>query len=254
VLSLNLFRGRVAATVVAAVAAVGTIAGCGSSTAPQSSNVKLTVLGAASLSNVFPMIANEKYSFAGSGTLETDIQQGEYADVFAAASPKQTTELYKAGLATKPVEFATNTLVLIVPKDNPAHITSIYDLTKKGVKIVVCEASQPCGDYASTAFANLNITTAADKNIVSYQSDVSQVVTEIANGEGDAGLVYITDAKTAGNAVTVITLPAAALPVHEDTISVIKASKHEAAAEAFVQMLLAPKAQAILKTAGFGKP
>jgi molybdate transport system substrate-binding protein len=252
VLRSNRFGGRLTAGVVAGIAAVGTIAGCGSS---QPSNVKLTVLGAASLSNVLPMIAaQEKYSFAGSGTLETDIQQGEYADVFAAASPKQTTELYKAGLATKPVEFATNTLVLIVPKDNPAHITSIYDLTKKGVKIVVCEASQPCGDYASTAFAALGITTAADKNIVSYQSDVSQVVTEIANGEGDAGLVYITDAKTAGNAVSVIRLPTAAMPVHEDTISVIKASKHEAAAKAFVQMLLAAKAQAVLQAAGFGKP
>src|SRR6185437_14502926 len=83
-----------------------------------------TVLAAASLSKVFPEIAaNAKYTFGGSGALEADIEQGAPADVFAAASPKQPAALLAKRLVDRPVEFATNTLVLIVPKDNPAHIT-----------------------------------------------------------------------------------------------------------------------------------
>ena len=91
---------------------------------------------------------NAKYTFGGSGALETDIEQGAPADVFAAASPKQPAALFAKGLVDKPVEFATNTLVLIVPKSNPAHITSVNDITKPGVKLVICKATVPCGDYA----------------------------------------------------------------------------------------------------------
>ena len=92
-----------------------------------------TVLAAASLTKVFPQIdPGAKYTFAGSDALEVQIEQGAPADVFAAASPKQPAALYAKGLVSKPVEFATNMLVLIVPKSNPAHITSVTDITKPG--------------------------------------------------------------------------------------------------------------------------
>src|SRR5947209_13224349 len=157
-----------------------------------------TVFAAASLTKVFPQIdAAAKYTFGGSGALEVQIEQGAPADVFAAASPKQPAALYAKGLVAKPVEFATNTLVLIVPKDNPAHIQSVNDITNPGVKLVVCAAAVPCGDYARNVFKNLGIVTAAMKNVVSQTADVTQTVADVALGQADAGFVYVTDANAA---------------------------------------------------------
>jgi molybdate transport system substrate-binding protein len=213
------------------------------------------VLAAASLTKVLPEIdPSAKYTFGGSGALETDIEQGAPADVFAAASPKQPAQLYAKGLVGKPVEFATNTLVLIVPRTNPAHITSVADITKPGVKLVICNATVPCGDYARTAFTNLGITTAAMKNVVSQTTDVTQTVADVALGQADAGFVYITDAKAANGRVAVVRLPSQAQPETQDFITVIKAGAHQAAAKALVASVLSASGQAKLKAAGFGKP
>ena len=247
----------------AAVAATGAIGACAvlansavGQGAPvvRSAHVRLNILGAASLANVFPNIAPfENYTFNGSGALETDIEQGAPADVYAAANFKDPEALYTAGLVYKPVEFATNLLVMIVPKDNPAHIKSVADITNPGVKIVVCNATVPCGDYASSAFANLGITAAADANIVSEETDVTQVVAQIAAGQGDVGFVYITDALAAKNKVTPILLPAAAMPHTQDFIAVVKATPNLAAAQAFIKLVLSSKGQRLLRAAGFGK-
>jgi molybdate transport system substrate-binding protein len=255
-----------------AMAAAGILVGCGSSSSTTSSTSSAsastsaatsasaggsqpTVLAAASLTKVFPMIdPNAKYTFGGSGMLETQIEQGAPADVFAAASPKQPAALFAKGLVEKPVEFATNTLVLIVPKDNPAHITSVDDVTKPGVKLVICNATVPCGDYARNVFMNLGITTAAMKNVVSQTTDVTQTVADVATGQADAGFVYITDAKAANGKVTVINLPAAAKPGAKDVIAVVKSGQNQAAAKAFVASVLSPAGQAKLQAAGFGKP
>jgi molybdate transport system substrate-binding protein len=197
---------------------------------------------------------NATYTFGGSGALQTQIEQGAPADVFAAASPKQPAALYAKGFVDKPVEFATNTLVLIVPKSNPAHITSVSGITKPGVKVVICNATVPCGDYARTAFKNLGITTAAMKNVVSQTTDVTQTVADVTTGQADAGFVYITDAKAANGKVTVVNLPAAAKPGAKDYIAVVKAGKNQSAANAFVAKVLSPQGQATLQAAGFGKP
>jgi molybdate transport system substrate-binding protein len=162
--------------------------------------------------------------------------------------------LLAKGLVEKPVEFATNTLVLIVPKRNPAHITSVADITKPGVKLVICNATVPCGDYARTAFKNLGITTTAMKNVVSQTTDVTQTVAQVATGQADAGFVYITDAKAAGGRVAVVGLPAKAKPSAKDFIAVVKSGKNQAAAKAFVQTVLSAAGQAKLEAAGFGKP
>jgi molybdate transport system substrate-binding protein len=214
-----------------------------------------TVLAAASLTKVFPQIdPAATYTFGGSGALETDIEQGAPADVFAAASPKQPAKLYAKGLVDKPVEFATNTLVLIVPNDNPAHVTSVSDITKPGVKLVICNATVPCGDYARTAFKNLGITAAAMKNVVSETTDVTQTVADVALGQADAGFVYITDAKAADGKVAVVRLPPKAKPGAEDWIAVVKSGSNQAAASAFVASVLSAAGQAKLQAAGFGKP
>jgi molybdate transport system substrate-binding protein len=251
-------RRVLAISAAAGAVAVGLASGAGGAAAQPAAHAasgQLTILAAASLTKVFPEISKSpRYTFGGSGMLETEIQQGQQADVFAAASPKQPAQLFSSGLAEKPVEFATNTLVMIVPKDNPAHIKSVSDITKKGVKIVVCNSTVPCGDYAATAFTNLGITAAATKNIVSQETDVTQVVAQIASGQGDVGFVYITDAKAAGSKVKVVRLPAKAKPGTQDFITVVKASKNQAAAKAFVKLVLSKKGQATLKAAGFGKP
>lgn len=214
-----------------------------------------TVFAAASLTKVFPLIdPRAQYTFGGSGALEIQIEQGAPADVFAAASPKQPAALYAKGMVSKPVEFATNTLVLIVPKPNPAHIRSVSDITQPGIKLVICNATVPCGDYARTAFTNLGITGAAMKNVVSQTTDVTQTVAEVALGQADAGFVYLTDADAAAGKVTVVRLPAKAKPGAQDFIAVVKPGKHPAGAEAFVKNLLSPQGQAKLRAAGFGKP
>ncbi len=265
-------RDRRALAAALAIGLVTAIAGCGSatSTTTQSSGVGShsgssttsssggagpTVLAAASLTKVFPEIApNAKYTFGGSGALETDIEQGAPADVFAAASPKQPAALLAKGLVDKPVEFATNTLVLIVPKDNPAHIKSVSDITRPGVKLVICDASVPCGDYARKAFENLGITATAMKNVVSQTTDVTQTVAQVALGQADAGFVYITDARAAGGKVSVVSLPPQAKPGAKDYIAVVKSSPRLAAARAFVALILSPAGQAKLRAAGFGAP
>jgi molybdate transport system substrate-binding protein len=229
--------------------------GCGSGSPSSTSASVPTVLAAASLTKVFPKIdPNAKYTFGGSGALETDIEQGAPADVFAAASPKQPAALLAKGLVDTPVEFATNTLVLIVPRRNPAHIASVADITKPGVKLVICNATVPCGDYARTAFKNLGITTAAMKNVVSQTTDVTQTVAQVATGQADAGFVYVTDAKAAGGKVAVVGLPTKAKPAAKDFIAVVKAGRHQTAARAFVQTLLSAAGQTKLRAAGFGKP
>lgn len=245
----------------AAIAACGS-SGSGPSTrnnqstdAAAANSSQPTVLAAASLAKAFPQIdPNAQYTFGGSGALQTDIEQGAPADVFAAASPKQPAKLYAKGLVDRPVEFATNTLVLIVPKDNPAHIHSVSDITKPGVKLVVCNAMVPCGDYARTAFKNLGITSTAMKNVVSQTTDVTQTVAQVALGQADAGFVYITDAKAAAGKVDVVRLPARAKPGAKDFITVVKAAKNQGAARAFVARVLSPSGQAQLRAAGFGKP
>jgi molybdate transport system substrate-binding protein len=213
------------------------------------------VLAAASLTKVFPMIdPGARYTFGGSDALEAQIEQGAPADVFAAASPKQPAELFAKKLVDKPIEFATNLLVLIVPKNNPAHITSVKDIIKPGVKLVICQEAVPCGDYARKAFENLGITAAAMRNVVSQTTDVTQTVADVATGQADAGFVYITDAKAAAGKVSVIELPAQAKPHTEDFIAVVKSGKDQSAARAFVQKVLSPRGQAMLQAAGFGKP
>jgi len=241
--------------VAAAAIAISTVAvGCGSSGSSATTS-QPTVLAAASLTKVFPEIdQNAKYTFAGSGALATEIEQGAPADVFAAASSKQPAALFAKGLLEEPVEFATNTLVLIVPKGNPAHITSVDDITKPGVKLVICNATVPCGDYARTAFANLNITAAAMKNVVSEATDVTQVLADVALGQADAGFVYITDADAAKGKVLVVRLPAQAKPQASDFIAVVKSGKNQAAARAFIQTVLSTKGRATLRADGFGKP
>src|SRR5262249_11462444 len=125
-----------------------------------------TVYAAASLTEAFPKVAKTpRYSFAGSDQLALQIRQGAPADVFASASPKYTQLLYHDGLVRKPVTFATNKLVVIVPKSNPADIHGVYDLRRPGVKIVIGDQSVPIGSYTRTRLDTLGVKGAVLHNV-----------------------------------------------------------------------------------------
>jgi molybdate transport system substrate-binding protein len=232
------------------VAAAGLPAG--GSARPDSSG-RLTVFAAASLTDVFPKIdARPRYGFAGSDVLALQIQQGAPADVFAAASPKYPDLLYKQGLVQKPVQFATNTLVLVLPKSNPAQIHTVDDLTKPGVKIVIGDPSVPVGSYTRTVLNNLGISAAVLKNVVSQETDVRSVLGKVALGEADAGFVYITDARTVPGKVKLIAIRESAQPHVVYEVAVVKNSPHLQAAYGYVTRLIRPAAQRELERAGFG--
>lgn len=265
--------GRFVVFIVLAVA-VGLIAGgCGSSSSgsgTSSSPVKLTVFAAASLNKVFPQIAADfekahpgvtfTYSFAGTDTLTTQIEQGAPADIFAGASTKYGTELAGKGLIDAPQPFATNKLVLIVPAADPAHIHSLRDLAKPGIKLVIGDATVPIGSYTRKVLGNLDAAYGGGysgkvlKNVASEALDVTSILTDVSTGNADAGFVYVTDARSVGGKVTTIGLPAAAQAVASYPIAVVKASKNATVAGQFTAFVLGSQAQALLAGAGFGPP
>jgi molybdate transport system substrate-binding protein len=213
-----------------------------------------TVFAAASLTQVFPAIdGRPRYDFAGSDQLAVQIQQGAPADVFAAASPKYPELLYQQGLVEKPIPFATNTLVLVVPKTNPANIHSVMDLTRPGVKLVIGDASVPVGSYTRTVLNNLGISSAVMKNVVSQETDVKGVLGKVALGEADAGFAYATDAKAVLRKVGVIRIRESAQPHVLYEVAVVKKTAHLGEAHAFVTRLIRPPAQRILVRYGFGR-
>jgi molybdate transport system substrate-binding protein len=210
---------------------------------------RLTIDGAASLTEVLPRIDKApRYQFAGSDVLALQIQQGQPADVFAAASPKYPNQLYAAGLVEKPVVFATNTVVLIVPKRNPARIRSVYDVAKPGVKLVVGDPSVPIGSYTQSALTALKL----NVKPVSRETDVKEVVAKVALGEADAGFVYSSDVKPVQGKVLVFRIPAFANPTAVYELAIVKSTRNHAAAQAFVKRVLSKHGQAILHAAGFG--
>jgi len=214
-------------------------------------SIVLTIFAAASLTNVFPQIASkEQYSFAGSNQLAAQIQQGAPADVFASANTSIPFTLYDQGLVEKPVLFTRNQLVLIVPKSNPANIHSVADVAKPGVKLVVAAPGVPVGDYTRTVLKNMNLSNALN-NVVSNESDVREVLAKVALGEADAGFVYVTDARTVRGKVATIGIRWTAQPRVTYAVAVVSASKHKAAARAWVKALLGKAAQAKLRAAGF---
>jgi molybdate transport system substrate-binding protein len=214
----------------------------------------LAIFAAASLTGVFPLIDKApKYQFAGSDQLAFQIMQGAPADVFAAASPKYPEQLYAQGLCSKPAAFATNTVVLIVPRANPARIRSVYDLTRDGIKLVIGSKGVPIGDYTRKLLANLGLSGAL-KNVVSEEDDVKLVVAKVALGEADAGFVYQTDVKPVGNRVFRIAVPAAGQPTVQYELCIPTRSQHPKLAAAFVREVLSKRGRTTLRAAGFGLP
>ena len=210
------------------------------------------IFAAASLTGVFPLVDRApKFQFAGSDQLAFQITQGAPADLFAAASPKYPDQLFAQGLCSKPIVFASNTVVLIVPRANPARIHSVYDLQQDGIKLVIAAKGVPIGDYTRKLLANLSLNGAL-KNVVSEEDDVKLVVAKVALGEADAGFVYRTDVKPFGKKVFRIGVPAAGQPTVQYEACVPTHAPHPALGRRFLREVLSPAGRAKLKTAGFG--
>ena len=238
-------------------AALLALAGCGSSAPGAAGGTSAgapgaTVFAAASLTEAFREIdPGATFSFAGSDQLAFQVEQGAPADVYASASPRYADELRARGLVEPPRAFATNRLVVIVPRADPAGIRSIRDLARPGVKLVIGDSGVPIGAYTLEALDALGLR-AALGNVVSREADVKAIVAKVALGEADAGVVYATDAAAAGSDVTSLPVPAAAQPVVRYEIAVVRSSAHRAAAKAFVRRVLGASGQAALRRHGFG--
>jgi molybdate transport system substrate-binding protein len=238
------------------------LSGCGGSGSERS---EITVLAAASLTGAFTRIGSDferanpdvtvRFSFGPSDGLATQILEGAPADVFAPASPKYMDQVRSDGPGvTDQVDFARNTLAVIVPSDNPAHIASLDDLARPGVKLVLAAVGVPAGDYARGVLANAGIQEGALANVVSNEEDVKGVVQKVVLGEADAGIVYRTDITPDISArVREISLPHGVNVIATYPIAVIDGSRHGPVAEAFVRFVTGP-GQATLRTFGFLPP
>jgi molybdate transport system substrate-binding protein len=253
---MSITRVRLGALLTAAVLATG-LAGCAASSAGSTADSSsttggtqqlsgtVTVFAAASLKATFTKIASEfetanpgtkvTLNFAGSSDLDTKNM--------AKLSEAQLTD----GSASN---FATNVLEIAVPPANPASISSFADLAKPGVKVVVCAPQVPCG----SATEKVEKATGTALKPVSEESSVTDVLGKVTSGEADAGLVYVTDVKTAGDKVRGIPFSESEQAVNTYPIATVGSRKNKELAKAFIAMVTGNEGKKVLKDAGFGTP
>lgn len=261
---------RSAGMALAAAVSLALVGGCGSSANTSSSTAgassaaatgKIIVFAAASLKKSFTDISEQfktdnpgtsvEFSFAGSSDLVTQLTQGAPADVFASADTANMDKAAKAGLlAGNPVNFASNTLVIVVAPGNPKKVSSFADLAKPGLDVVVCAAPVPCG----SATAKVETATGVKLTPASEETSVTDVLNKVTSGQADAGLVYVTDAMGVGDKVTAVPFPEAANAVNIYPIAALKASTDSALAQKFVGFVTGEAGQKALAAAGFAKP
>ncbi|WP_338089634.1 molybdate ABC transporter substrate-binding protein [Nocardioides lijunqiniae] len=240
---------------VAGMALVLPLAACGGDDGEQRT---ITVLAAASLTETFTTLAADfeaahegvrvRLAFDSSATLAEQAVGGAPADVLATAD---TTTMDSAAdaLAADPRVFATNTMVLVVPADNPADIRSFDDLGP-GVDYVVCVDTAPCGKVAAALLSSAD----PGAEPASLEVDVKAVLAKVTSGEADAGLVYASDAVAAGDAVTTVEVPGADAQVTTYPIAPLDQSQDAELARQFVDLVLDEEGQQVLRDAGFGAP
>lgn len=262
-------RRRTATVAVAALLAVA-LAACGDDapspaggttpSAGTSVSGSITVFAAASLTESFTTLGEQfeaehpgttvTFSFGPSSGLAEQINQGAPADVFASASPTNMDQVKDAGNAVKPTPFAANVMEIAVPADNPAKINQLSDLAERRVKVALCQPAVPCGTVAAKVFENARLTVTP----ASLEADVKSVLAKVTLGEVDAGVVYVTDVRAAGDKVKGIEIPDDVNASTSYPISTLKASSNAVTAQAFVDYVLSPAGSTVLIRAGFAKP
>jgi molybdate transport system substrate-binding protein len=236
---------------------VAYLGGCSARPAPG----LIVVFAAASLKPAFTQIAEQfeidnpgtevDFDFAGSSELATQLTQGATADVFASADTAQMDTVANAGLiAGTPVNFASNTLVIVTAPGNPKKVESFAQLTKPGLNVVICQQPVPCGAAARL----IEDDTGVRLNPVSEEPNVSEVLGKVTSGAADAGLVYATDAANAAALVATVAFPEAARAVNVYPIAVLKKAPRPGLAQKFVDRVTGATGSGMLGQAGFGKP
>jgi molybdate transport system substrate-binding protein len=219
----------------------------------------ITVLAASSLTGTFTELGKQfeqqhsgvtvKFAFDSSATLAQQATQGAPADVLATADT-DTMDSAKSAQASTPQVFATNVMVVVTPKDNPANIQSFSDLDKSSVKYVMCVPTAPCGKVGQALLDQDHIT----GKPVSQEVDVKSVLAKVTEGEADAGIVYTTDAVAAGDDVTSLPIPGSGKKLTSYPIVTLDQSKESDLAQEFVDLVTGSTGQQVLQQAGFGEP
>jgi len=247
-----------------ALAVVALSSACGTSPPASSSssalNGTITVFAASSLTSAYTAIVKDfqqaypgstvKFSFGGSSTLVAQIQQGAIGDVFASADQPNMQKAADSGLlAGSPSIFAHNRLEIVVAAGNPKHIAALSDLAHSGLVVVLCAPAVPCGRYSTQALQKAAVTVKP----ASQETDVKAVVSKVALGEADAGIVYVTDVKAAGASVQGVEIPPGVNVVADYPVAVLKDSQNVPLAKAFISYLLGA-GQPTLNRYGFAGP
>jgi molybdate transport system substrate-binding protein len=258
------------ATGLLTVALVVSLSGCGpkpqSSSAPGSSSshapaTSILVFAALPLKPPFTLLAGKfqtdnpgatvDFDFATSAELANKLTQGAKADVFASADSAQMDTVVKADLTSSdPVNFASNTLVIVTAPGDPKQIRSFADLAKPDVRVAVCQASAPCG----AGVQRIEDDTGVHLNPVSEESIGAAVLARVTDGAADAGLVYMNDAHKAGDKVGTVRFPESAGAVNIYPIVALKKAAQSALAQKFVDLVTGATGQQVLSQAGFAGP
>jgi molybdate transport system substrate-binding protein len=258
-------RRRSLSLVLALTVVLGLGARCGedepkqsAGTTPTSKSAEtgnLTVLAAASLSESFKELGTAfevkhpgskvTFSFDSSSALAAQANNAVPADLFASADQANMKKVTDAGNATGPKVFAHNKLAIIVAKGNPKKVKSLADFSK--VSFVLCAPEVPCGKYGVEALSKAGVTTQPK----SLETNVKGVVTKVTSGEADAGIGYVTDAKAAAASAEGVDIPDAQNVIAEYPMAVLKQAPNANLANAFLDFILSPEAQAVLAKYGF---
>ena len=256
----------VAALAALALTACGSSSGATTTSGPPTSSGSssvtgaITVFAASSLKESFTAIGTPfeaakpgtkvGFNFGASSTLATQITQKAPADVFASAGQKTMDTVTAAGAATGDTVFAVNTMEIATPATPTVPVTSLADLTKPRVKVVICQKDVPCGAAAQKLFTQDHLSLTP----VSEEVDVKAVLSKVVLGEADAGIVYVTDVKAAGAKVTGVVIPKDQNVTTKYPIAPITASTNASTAKAFVDFVLSAAGQQVLAAAGFTSP
>lgn len=241
--------------------ALSSISACGSDEGGSTKqDITLHVFAAASLTESFTTLGKQfekdhpgtkvEFNFGPSSGLSEQITNGAPADVFASASPSNMAGLVSSSDAKDPKDFATNSMEIATPPDNPAGIASVDDLATGGVKVALCQPDVPCGKVAAEVFAQAKVTVKP----ATEEVDVKSVLTKVTLGEVDAGVVYVTDVQAAGDKVKGVEIPPDVNASTTYPIATLEASKHQKEAGEFVDLVLSDDGAAVLEEAGFQSP
>ena len=244
-----------------AAAAVAIAAPASAAKAPKLTG-SITVSAAASLTEAFTKMGTDfqkvnkgttvTFNFAASSTLATQIQGGAPADVFASADGTNMQKLVSGHQVTAdPIDFASNVLTIVVKPGNPKNVKSPADFANVGV-VALCAPTVPCGKYAAQAFSQLGITIPPEK--ITLGADVKATLAAVATGDADAGVVYVTDAKSAGKTVQVVKIPASQNVLAVYPIAPVAATQNASLAKGWIKYVTSAAGQKTLKSFGFLPP